>query len=70
MIIILNILKQDGRMDTGKLYNELKPLLFSLSYNILGSVSDAEDMIHEAFISLEKIAEEDIRNVKSYMCKW
>ena len=57
-------------MDTGKLYNELKPLLFSLSYNILGSVSDAEDMIHEAFISLEKIAEEDIRNVKSYMCKW
>lgn len=56
-------------MDTGKLYHELKPLLFSLSYNILGSVSDAEDMVHEAFISLEKIPEEDIRNVKSYMCK-
>ncbi|MEI4769975.1 RNA polymerase sigma-70 factor [Psychrobacillus sp. FJAT-51614] len=56
-------------MNTEKLYNEFKPLLFSLSYNILGSVSDAEDMVHEAFLSLEKIPEEDIRNVKSYMCK-
>ena len=56
-------------MDTGGLYKELKPLLFSLSYNILGSATDAEDMVHEAFLSLEKTPEEDISNVKSYMCK-
>ncbi|MEH7237960.1 RNA polymerase sigma-70 factor [Bacillus sp. JJ1562] len=56
-------------MDTGKLYKELKPLLFSLSYHILGSVNDAEDMVHEAFLSLEKTPKENVRHVKSYMCK-
>lgn len=56
-------------MDTGKLYEELKPLLFSLSYHILGSVTDAEDMVQEVFLSLEKIPEENVRHIKSYMCK-
>jgi RNA polymerase sigma-70 factor, ECF subfamily len=56
-------------MDTAKLYEELKPLLFSLSYHILGSVTDAEDMVHEAFLALEKTPEENVRHIKSYLCK-
>ncbi|MFF2753040.1 RNA polymerase sigma-70 factor [Psychrobacillus sp. NPDC058041] len=56
-------------MDTENLYYELKPLLFSLSYHILGSLTDAEDMVHEAFLSLQKIPEEKVSHVRSYMCK-
>jgi RNA polymerase sigma-70 factor, ECF subfamily len=56
-------------MDKEKLYKELKPLLFSLAYQILGSVTDAEDMVQEAFLALEKTPEEHVRHTKSYLCK-
>ncbi|MCG7346261.1 RNA polymerase sigma-70 factor [Sporosarcina sp. ACRSL] len=56
-------------MDTEGLYKELKPLLFSLSYHILGSATDAEDMVQEAFLTLEKTPEENINHVKAYLCK-
>ena len=30
-------------------FEELRPLLFSIAYRILGSVSEAEDAVQEAF---------------------
>lgn len=34
----------------GELYTELRPLLFSIAYRMLASVSDAEDVVQEAFL--------------------
>jgi len=52
------------------LYASYKPLLFSLAYRMLGSVMDAEDVAHEAFLSLGDAEEaERIRNPKAYLCK-
>lgn len=50
-------------------YTAYKPLLFSHAYRMLGSVMDAEDVVHDAFITLNNADLSAIRNPKSYLCK-
>ncbi|PFK42896.1 RNA polymerase sigma factor SigJ [Bacillus cereus] len=57
-------------MEMEQLYQVYKPLLFSLAYRMLGSVMDAEDIVHDTFLSLSQIEEtESVDNVKAYLCK-
>ncbi|AFH59506.1 RNA polymerase sigma-70 factor [Paenibacillus caseinilyticus] len=50
-------------------YTTYKPLLFSLAYRMLGSVMDAEDIVQDAFLSLDAAGPEPIRNLKAYLCR-
>lgn len=59
----------DNPLLTEEIYITYKPLLFSLAYRMLGSVGLAEDIVHEAFISLNKISQDQIRDIKPYLCK-
>ncbi|MFJ8526443.1 sigma-70 family RNA polymerase sigma factor [Bacillus sp. NPDC094106] len=57
-------------METEQLYEAYKPLLFSLAYRMLGSVMDAEDIVHDTFLSFSQTEEiESYGNVKAYLCK-
>ncbi len=57
-------------METEQLYETYQSLLFSLAYRILGSVMDAEDIVHDVFISLNKMEDiQSIENMKAYLCK-
>jgi RNA polymerase sigma factor (sigma-70 family) len=56
-------------VDTDQIYKELKPLLFSLAYRLIGNVWDAEDIVQEAFVTYEEIATEKIEDTKPYLCK-
>jgi hypothetical protein len=59
----------ENHAESGELYISYKPLLFSLAYRMLGSVMDAEDIVHEAFLNLNKAGFEHVHDIKSYLCK-
>ncbi len=46
----------EGRVGVGKVedFEELRPLLFSISYRILGSVSEAEDAVQETWLRFDR----------------
>ncbi|WP_208585720.1 RNA polymerase sigma-70 factor [Gracilibacillus suaedae] len=50
-------------------YQQFKPLLFSLGYRLLGSVSETEDIVHETFLRAFEMTEQEIDNKKAYLCK-
>ena len=49
------------------LYGELRPLLFSIAYRMLGSAAEAEDVVQESFLRLHRVAGDEIRNSKAYL---
>lgn len=56
-------------MELEVVYVTYKQLLFSVVYRMLGSVSDAEDMLQDMFITLQKIETDHITNMKAYLVK-
>jgi RNA polymerase sigma-70 factor (TIGR02957 family) len=51
-----------------QVYREYRPLLFAIAYRMLGSVSEAEDVVQEAFLRLQGAAPaEPIRSLKAYL---
>lgn len=56
-------------MQMEDVYLEYKPLLFSIAYRMLGTVSEAEDIVQETFLTLARDDIGDIHHMKSYLCK-
>lgn len=52
-----------------QLYREYKPLLASISYRMLGSVSEAEDAVQDVFVAVSKLDVTDIAHPKAYLVK-
>src|SRR3954463_1557844 len=50
-------------------YEELRPLLFSIAYRMVSSVSEAEDIVQEAFLRIHRAEAEgtEIDSPKAYL---
>jgi RNA polymerase sigma-70 factor (ECF subfamily) len=48
-------------------FEQHRGLLFSVAYRMLGSVSDAEDAVQDAFIRWQRASEVDIRSPKAFL---
>jgi RNA polymerase sigma-70 factor, ECF subfamily len=50
------------------LYAEARPLVFAIAYRMLGSATEAEDVVQESFLRLERASrEEEVRAPKAYL---
>jgi RNA polymerase sigma-70 factor (ECF subfamily) len=55
--------------DVAEAYIDLRPLLFSIAYRMLGSVSEAEDVVQDAFIRYQRALADDtaVESPKAYL---
>ncbi|WP_026692069.1 RNA polymerase sigma factor SigJ [Peribacillus kribbensis] len=56
-------------MELQNVYSEYHPLLFSIAYRMLGTVSDAEDIVHDVYVTASEKSWEHAENRKAYFCK-
>lgn len=60
-------------MELDAAYRTYRPLLLSLAYRMLGSVAQAEDLVQDAFVTVQQQDTDQgggpILNLKAYLCK-
>src|SRR5215207_10742299 len=59
--------RTDARGIDPQTFTALRPYLFSIAYRMLGSASDAEDVIQDAYLRMLRTSPRDIRSPKAYL---
>jgi RNA polymerase sigma-70 factor (ECF subfamily) len=55
------------RSDLDQVYRDLRPYAFAIAYRMLGSVSEAEDVVQDAFVRLAQAGDEHIGSHKAFV---
>ncbi|WP_426332980.1 sigma-70 family RNA polymerase sigma factor [Paenibacillus silvae] len=56
-------------LDVGALYSQYRNYAFSIAYRMLGSVTEAEDLVQDIFMTLQSMTNQDIKQPKTYIGK-
>jgi len=62
-------MRETGKLQVGDLYEELRPYMFAIAYRMVGSVSDAEDIVQDAFLRFHRATSEGevVDSPKAYL---
>lgn len=62
---------KENHLDINELYVTYKPYFIAIAYKMLGSISDAEDIVQDTFLKLQmsEVHLTDINNIKSYVSR-
>jgi RNA polymerase sigma-70 factor, ECF subfamily len=58
------MIQQDDRVAA---FEQQRSYLFSIAYRLLGSVSDAEDVLQEAFLRWDRAQQEEVHSVRAFL---
>ena len=58
------MLEQDARVDA---FQQQRSYLFSIAYRLLGSVSDAEDVLQEAFLRWDRARADELHSARAFL---
>ncbi|WP_044506723.1 RNA polymerase sigma factor SigJ [Gordonia sp. KTR9] len=50
-------------------FAELRPLLFTVAYEIVGSAADADDVLQESYLRWARVDDDDVVDPKAYLAK-
>ncbi|MCC2671552.1 MAG: polymerase, sigma-24 subunit, subfamily [Armatimonadetes bacterium] len=54
-------------MPSPDLFEELRPRLFGIAYRMLGTVTDAEDLVQEAYLRWRQAARDEVRSARAFL---
>ena len=66
IIVDMAVTNQGQGIDV-QMFEALRPYLFAIAFRMLGSASDAEDVVQEAYLRLVRVSHADIRSPKAYL---